>query len=222
MVLAYVKGLVYRQVFSLSYNLSTTLVVGTITGGYSTIIRASTLLYTLTPYTNDGNLLVQSLVSLEARTNISRRYLARAFLFILAGYFLFSNSVLDMLTHLLMFLYPSYRSYLLLQNVDRLSKEDLVDILKYWIFIGLFATVDFALGYLIPFVSVIKLIFIIQCVLPRRSPAVQLAHSHFVTPLYRHLEKNESIQQVNDYVASLASSLKANGGAIGGGNDHQD
>lgn len=172
--------------------------------------------------TNDGNLLVQSLVSLEARTNISRRYLARAFLFILAGYFLFSNSVLDMLTHLLMFLYPSYRSYLLLQNVDRLSKEDLVDILKYWIFIGLFATVDFALGYLIPFVSVIKLIFIIQCVLPRRSPAVQLAHSHFVTPLYRHLEKNESIQQVNDYVASLASSLKANGGAIGGGNDHQD
>lgn len=79
---------------------------------------------------NDGNLLVQSLVSLEGRTNISRRYLARAFLFILLGYFLFSNSVLDLLTHLLMFLYPSYRSYLLLQNVDRLSKEDLVDILK--------------------------------------------------------------------------------------------
>lgn len=80
--------------------------------------------------TNDGNLLVQSLVSLEGRTNISRRYLARAFLFILLGYFLFSNSVLDLLTHLLMFLYPSYRSYLLLQNVERLSKDDLVDILK--------------------------------------------------------------------------------------------
>lgn len=30
-------------------SLSTSLVVGTITGGYSTIIRASTLLYTLTP-----------------------------------------------------------------------------------------------------------------------------------------------------------------------------
>lgn len=90
---------------------------------------------------------------------------------------------------------------------------------RYWIFIGLFATVDFALGYLIPFSSVFKLIFIIQCVLPRRSPAVQLAHAHFVTPLYRHLEKNENIQQVNDYVASLASSLKSSSGSSA---DHLD
>lgn len=79
---------------------------------------------------NDSNLLVQSLVSLESKTNISRRYLARAFLAIITGYFLFSNAVFNMLTHLFMYLYPSYRSYLLLKNPD-LSKEDLIDILKY-------------------------------------------------------------------------------------------
>ena len=78
---------------------------------------------------SESNLLVQSLVSLEGKTNISRKYLARGFLILLAGYFLFSNSVLDMVTHLLMYLYPSYRSYLLLKNPD-LSKEDLIDILK--------------------------------------------------------------------------------------------
>ena len=79
--------------------------------------------------TNEGNLVVQSLISLESKTNISRRYLARAFLLILLGYFLFSNSVLDLVTHLLMFLYPAYRSYLRLKNPE-LSKEELVDDIK--------------------------------------------------------------------------------------------
>lgn len=78
---------------------------------------------------NETNLVVQFLISLETMTNISRRYLARAFLTILFSYFMFSNFVLDLIAHLLLFLYPSYRTYLLLKRPE-LSKEDLTDLVK--------------------------------------------------------------------------------------------
>lgn len=77
----------------------------------------------------EDNLIVQSLAALEERTNISRRYLARGFLFLLGGYFVFSHSFLDIATHLLMFLYPSYRTYLLLKH-SQPSVEDLMHLLK--------------------------------------------------------------------------------------------
>lgn len=78
---------------------------------------------------DESNLIVQFFISLEMMTNISRRYLARAFLTILFSYFIFSNFVLDTITHLLLFLYPSYRTYLLLK-IPHLCKTELVDIIK--------------------------------------------------------------------------------------------
>ena len=76
-------------------------------------------------------------------------------------------------------------------------------------FVGFYSTFDFGLGFLIPFGSVVKLVFIIQCVLPRKSPTVEFAIAHCVTPVFRFLESNENIRHVNEYVTNLATNLKS-------------
>src|SRR6218665_2037036 len=65
---------------------------------------------------NDGNHLVQLLVHLERKTNVSRNALARFLLFIVVCYFLFSIKVFDLAGNVLLYALPSYSSYILLQK----------------------------------------------------------------------------------------------------------
>ena len=155
---------------------------------------------------NEDNLIVQWIVLLEGKSNIHRRYLARAISFIILAYFMFSNYVLDLVTHLLMYLYPSYRSYILLQNPN-LTKERLIDLLKYSIFIGFFNTFYITLNCIFPLSSLpcllLKLILTIECVLPQQSPLVDFTIKHIVTPLFQDFEENQNLQKMNKYLCKF-------------------
>lgn len=79
---------------------------------------------------NEENLLVQLTILLEARTGVNRYYLARFLLGLGLAYFVLSSSLVTLLMHLLMFLYPSFRTYILLKSDQKLEKEELLYIVK--------------------------------------------------------------------------------------------
>nr|XP_027194725.1 uncharacterized protein LOC113789395 [Dermatophagoides pteronyssinus] len=147
----------------------------------------------------EDNLIVQALMTLEQRTNISKHFLARILLILSIGYLIFSYTFLDTLSRIIMFLYPSYRSYYKLKYNDNLQREDLIDLVKFWIFMSFFITVDLLFGSLIPLGFVIKGIILVQCVIPNNPTTIHFVYENIIKPSYAYLEDNDYIQQLNQY-----------------------
>ncbi|OTF83692.1 hypothetical protein BLA29_002258 [Euroglyphus maynei] len=97
-----------------------------------------------------------------------------------------------------MFLYPSYRSYYKLKYSD-LQREDLIDLVKFWIFMSFFITVDMMFGNLIPLGFFIKGIILVQCVIPYNPTAIHFVYENIIKPSYAYLEENPYIRRLNQY-----------------------
>ncbi|KAH7642900.1 receptor expression-enhancing protein 5 [Dermatophagoides farinae] len=153
----------------------------------------------------EDNLIVQALMQLEQRTNISKRFLARILLILIIGYLIFSYTFLDTLSRIIMFLYPSYRSYYKLKYCSHLQREDLVDLVKFWIFMSFFITVDLLFGNLIPLGFFIKGLILVQCVIPHNPTAIHFVYENIIRPSYAYLEENDYIRQLNQYLQQQQS-----------------
>lgn len=76
---------------------------------------------------------------------------------------------------------------------------------RYWIFISLFSTFDMAIGFIVPFGSLMKFMLISQLALPQQSSLVDIFYDHICTPIYSAMDRNGTVQRVNAYIVGLSS-----------------
>ncbi|UXI17373.1 hypothetical protein NH340_JMT03316 [Sarcoptes scabiei] len=120
------------------------------------------------------------------------------------GYLLFSSTFLDFLIKIFLFLFPSYRTFQQLKNPN-IEKARLVEIVKLWVLISFYATIDLLIGNLIPLGFFLKGIILIQCVASQCPRTIDFIYNKIIDPTYTYLEQSDYFQYLNQFCSQLSN-----------------